>query len=519
MSNEKISLLWADDEIELLKPHILFLQQKGYDVSTVCSGDEALDLVKDRAFDVVLLDENMPGLSGLETLSRLKTLRSDVPVIMITKSEEEYIMDDAIGSKIADYLIKPVNPNQILLSLKKTLDNRRLVGEKTNTSYRQAFQEISSMLYSDMNYEEWVELYKKIVYWELEIDKSSDKSMLEILRTQKLEANNGFSKFIERNYLKWLNGTADETPTMSHTLLKNKLIPELNKDECVFFLLIDNLRYDQWKVIQPILTELYKVESEELYYAILPTATQYARNAIFAGLLPTEIQKKFPDMWLNDEDEGLKNQFEEQFLQAQLKRLGKDVKMSYNKITNHNAGKKLAENINNLMQNNLNVIVYNFVDMLSHARTDMEVIRELADDEPAYRSITKSWLEHSPLLDIIQQLAHKKIKIVISTDHGTVHVKDPIKVVGDKNVNTNLRYKTGKSMDYNKKDVFEIKNPHDAFLPKQNVSSVYIFAKEYKFFAYPNNYNHFVNYYRDTFQHGGISLEEVIIPYITLTAK
>ena len=519
MSNDKINLLWADDEIELLKPHILFLQQKGYDVSTVCSGDEALDLVKEKSFDVVLLDENMPGLSGLETLSRLKAMRSDIPVIMITKSEEEYIMDDAIGSKIADYLIKPVNPNQILLSLKKTLDNKRLIGEKTNTSYRQAFQEINSMLYSNMNYEGWVELYKKIVYWELEIDKSSDKSMLEIVRTQKLEANSSFSKFIEKNYLSWLNGTSDEIPVMSHTLLKSKLIPELNKNECVFFLLIDNLRYDQWKVIQPILSELYTVESEELYYGILPTATQYARNAIFAGLLPSEIQKKFPDMWLNDDEEGLKNQFEEQFLQAQLKRLNKDIKMSYNKITNHNAGKKLAENVNNLLQNNLNVIVYNFVDMLSHARTDMEVIRELADDEPAYRSITKSWLEHSPLLDIIQQLAHKKIKIVISTDHGTVHVKDAIKVVGDRNVNTNLRYKTGKTMDYAKKDVFEIKNPQDGFLPRQNLSSVYIFAKEHKFFAYPNNHNHYVNYYQDTFQHGGISLEEVIIPYITLTAK
>ncbi|MBS1646091.1 MAG: bifunctional response regulator/alkaline phosphatase family protein [Bacteroidetes bacterium] len=519
MSTDKINLLWADDEIELLKPHILFLQQKGYEVSTACSGDEALDLVKEKPFDVVLLDENMPGLTGLETLSRLKATHSSVPVIMITKSEEEYIMDDAIGSKIADYLIKPVNPNQILLALKKTLDNKRLVGEKTNTQYRQAFQEISTMLYNDMGYKEWVELYKKIIYWELEIDKSSDKSMLEVLRMQKTEANNSFSKFIERNYLKWVNGTADDAPTMSHTLLKNKLIPELKKDECVFFLLIDNLRYDQWKVIQPILSEYYKVESDEAYYAILPTATQYARNAIFAGLLPTEIQKRFPDMWLNDEEEGLKNQYEEPFLQAQLKRLGKDLKMSYNKITNHAAGKRLAENINNLLQNNLNVIVYNFVDMLSHARTDMEVIRELTDDEPAYRSITKSWLEHSPLLDIIQQLAQKKIKIVISTDHGTVHVKEPIKVVGDKNVNTNLRYKTGRTLEYNKKEVFEVKNPSDAFLPKQNVSSVYIFAKENKFFAYPNNYNYYVNYYRDTFQHGGISLEEVIIPYITLTAK
>lgn len=516
---DKISLLWADDEIELLKPHVLFLQQKGYDVSTACSGDEALDLVKDKSFDVVLLDENMPGLSGLETLSRLKTIRSEVPVIMITKSEEEYIMDDAIGSKIADYLIKPVNPKQILLSLKKTLDNRRLVGEKTNTSYRQAFQEISVLLNSDLDYKEWCELYKKIVYWELEIDKSPDKSMMEIVRMQKLEANTRFSKFIESHYIDWLNGKIKNPPTMSHTLIKNKLVPELEKNESIFFILIDNLRYDQWKVIQPILSEMYKTDNEELFYSILPTATQYARNAIFSGLMPLEIEKRFPQMWLNDEDEGLKNQFEEPLLQEQMKRLGKNIKMSYNKITNNAAGKKLADNLNNLLQNKLNVIVYNFVDMLSHARTDMEVIRELADDEPAYRSITKSWLEHSPLLEIIRQLAERKIKIVITTDHGTVNVKDPAKVVGDRNVNTNLRYKTGKTLDYNKKEVFEIRNPHDAFLPKQHVSSVYVFAKEYKFFAYPNNYNHYVNYYRNTFQHGGISLEEVIIPYITLSAK
>lgn len=516
---DKINLLWADDEIELLKPHVLFLEQKGYEVSTARSGDEALDMAREKNFDVVLLDENMPGLSGLETLSRLKALKNEVPVIMITKSEEERIMDDAIGSKIADYLIKPVNPNQILLSLKKTLDNRRLVGEKTNTSYRQAFQEISSMLHSDLDYKEWCELYRKIVFWELEIDRSPDKSMLEIVRMQKLEANNSFFKFVEKHYVNWLNGKDKNAPVMSHNLVRSKLMPELDKSACTFFIVIDNLRYDQWKVIQPILADMYKTDTEELYYSILPTATQYARNALFAGLLPTEIQRRFPDKWLNDEDEGLKNQHEEFFLQEQLQRQNRDIKMSYHKITNHAAGKRLAESISNLVQNKLNVIVYNFVDMLSHARTDMEVIRELADDEPAYRSITKSWLEHSPLMDIIKQLAERKIKIVITTDHGTVHVKEPAKVVGDRNVNTNLRYKTGKTLDYNKKDVFEIKNPADAFLPRQHVSSVYIFAKEYKFFAYPNNYNHYVNYYRNTFQHGGVSLEEMIIPYITLSAK
>lgn len=517
---DKIQILWADDEIDLLKPHILFLNGKGYDVLTAVSGDEALDQVKaNSGINVVLLDENMPGLSGLETLTRIKQINNDLPVVMITKSEEEHIMDGAIGSKIADYLIKPVNPNQILLSLKKILDNKRLVSEKTNTEYRKEFGQIGMTINDNLNWQEWQEVYKKLVFWELEMDQAQDKSMLDILKMQKSDANSQFFKFIERNYINWLNGKTPNPPTMSHTLLKNKFMPELDKNEPVFLLLIDNLRYDQWKIIQPIIQDYYKVEKEELFYSILPTATQYARNAIFSGLLPSEMEKRFPDLWMNDEDEGGKNMHEEAFMQAQLKRLGKDVKMSYNKITNFNAGKKLSDNLHNLLQNKLNVIVYNFVDMLSHARTEMEVIRELADDEPAYRSITVSWFEHSPLLDIIKQLAAKKIKLVITTDHGTVHVKEPTKILGDKNVNTNLRYKQGKALDYNPKEVFEIKNPSDAFLPKQNVSSRFVFAKEDRFFAYPNNFNHYVNYYKNTFQHGGVSLEEILIPYVLLSAK
>ncbi|NNK80850.1 MAG: PglZ domain-containing protein, partial [Flavobacteriales bacterium] len=420
-----VKLLWADDEIELLKPHVMFLEQKGYEVETVTSGNDAIDKVKEEDFDIVLLDENMPGINGLETLVQIKELFPSLPIVMITKSEEETIMEEAIGSKISDYLIKPVNPNQILLTLKKNLDDKRLVSEKTTSGYQQEFRQIGMQLSSNMDHEEWVELYRKLVHWELQLEGSDEESMDEIFRMQKSEANQQFARFVERNYVDWI---ADENygPIMSHTLFKNKVAPLMSEGP-VFVLLIDNLRFDQWRTIRPQLSDLFRVEDEGLYYSILPTATQYSRNAIFSGLLPSEMEKLFPDLWLNDEDEGGKNMHEEAFLQGQLKKLGIHAKLGYNKITNLNAGKKLAENFNNLKHNDINVIVYNFVDMLSHARTDMEVIRELADDESAYRSLTLSWFEHSPLYSILQQIAETKAQLIITTDHGTVHVKNPVK--------------------------------------------------------------------------------------------
>ena len=516
---EQVTILWADDEIDLLKPHVLFLEQKGFTVVTVNNGEDALDQVMGYHFDLVFLDENMPGLNGLETLVRIKEITPTLPVIMITKSEEEHIMEDAIGSKISDYLIKPVNPNQILLSIKKNLDTKRLVSEKSSSQYQREFREIGMTLSNNLSTEEWTEVYKKIVHWDLELEKSKDRGMFEILNMQKNEANAQFCKYIEKNYLQWVNGAADDIPLMSHNLLKERVFDEVDKEAPLFLVVIDNLRYDQWKILQPVLNDFFRVDEESLYFGILPTATQYARNALFAGLMPSEIQKMYPKLWLNDEDEGGKNQYEADFLTGQLKRLGYHFKHSYNKITNLSAGKKLVDNFNNLLSNDFNAVVYNFVDMLSHARTDMEVIRELADDEAAYRSITLSWFEHSPLLELMKLIAQNGSRMVITTDHGTIHVKEPSKVVGDKNTNTNLRYKNGKSLQYNAKDVFEVKQPADAFLPRTHLSTSFIFAKEDKFFAYPNNYNYYVNYYRNTFQHGGISLEEVLIPLVHLSPK
>lgn len=516
---QNYQILWADDEIDLLKPHIIFLENKGYEVTPVNNGSEAIDLCQENNFDIVFLDENMPGMTGLETLSIIKSNKPNLPVVMITKSEEEYIMEEAIGAKIADYLIKPLNPNQILLSVKKILDNRRLVTEKTNQGYQQDFRNISLAFGDDLNHEEWAEMYKKLVYWDLEIDETEDQSMAEVLSMQHVEANSNFARFIDDNYEDWLNDKNADAPMLSHQVMEKKIFPLLG-DEPVFFIVIDNLRFDQWKLIEGEVLKYFNLEEDANYYSILPTTTAYARNAIFSGLLPDEMAGRHPDLWVGEDVEDGKNNNEAEFLERHLNRKNIKHKFSYNKIVNVGQGKQVLENVSQLLDNQLNVLVYNFVDMLSHARTDMKMIRELAADESAYRSLTRSWFLHSPLLELLKRISNKKVKVVLTTDHGTIRVKKPFKIVGDKNVNSNLRYKQGKNLGYKKNnDVLEVTKPERFHLPKVNVSTSYVFTKGESFFAYPNNYNYYVNYFKDTFQHGGVSMEEMIIPIISLSSK
>lgn len=512
----KKRILWADDEIDILRAHILFLEEKGYEVTPVNSGHDAIDSIKAESFDIVFLDENMPGLAGIETLGLIKEIDPNIPVVMITKSEDEGIMTHAIGKKIADYLIKPVNPNQILLSLKKNLHKDDIVSEITLESYREEFSKISARIGDSLDYKEWTDIYKKLVYWEMELT-ASQSPLLELLRVQKQEANNGFCKYIKRNYESWIE-SAENRPLISSELLPKKIFPLLDKEEKVFFILIDNFRLDQWWEVKDLLANDFNITEGE-YFSILPTATQYARNAIFSGLMPAQIAKMYPELWIEEDEDESKNLNEEALLQKQIERFRKKYTFSYNKLLSSSSGEKLVQNMNAMNGKQLNVIVINFVDMLSHARTESKMIRELASDEAAYRSLTRSWFRHSSTMDILRKAGEMNYKIILTTDHGTIRVKNPVKVIGDKTINSNIRYKTSRNLEYDRKKVYDIHSPEKAGLPTPHISTKYIFATGDDFFAYPNNYNYYVSYYTDTFQHGGISMEEMIVPIITLSAK
>ena len=509
-------LLWVDDEIDLLKAHIFFLKNKGYEITSCSNGTDALDLCRERSFDLILLDENMPGLSGLETLARIKEILPLVPVVMVTKSETEDIMDQAIGSKIADYLIKPVNPNQILLTLKKNIHHRELVQEITQTSYRQEFSRIGMQLSDNLSADDWKDLYRKLVHWELELA-DSDEVMKEMFRTQSEEANQTFAKFVKRNYERWMSDI-ELRPLMSVDIFRHAVFPRLRDGRKVLLLVLDNLRYDQWRVISTELADDFDIE-EDLYYSILPTATQYARNAIFAGLMPLQIKEMYPHLWVDEEDEEGKNLNEEALIQSHLERFRRKETFSYNKLNDSVAVDRFLSQTQKMPNCPLHVLVVNFIDILSHARTESRMVRELASTEAAYRSITLSWMKHSSIKELFKWLASLDYDIVVTTDHGSIRADQPIKVIGDKNVNTNLRYKLGKNLNYNPKEVFEVKDPKRYGLPCPNLSTTYIFATGCKFFAYPNNYNHYVQYYKDTFQHGGISMEEMLVPLIVMKSK
>jgi len=518
MKNKHI--LWADDEIELLQPHILFLQSKGYKLDTVTNGDDAISKVKEVFYDIVLLDEMMTGKDGLTTLNEIKSIHPQLPVIMITKSEEESLMEDAIGYKIDDYLTKPVNPSQILSACKKLLDKKDITVERKSRQYATEINQISSILMNPLNYDQWIELYSKIVQWDIELDEVEETQFRDILYDQRKECNVEFGKYLEKNYSSWIWGKSP-SPVLSPDLVKKFIVPELKSGKKIVFMVIDCLRLDQWSILEENFYQYFNIK-KDYYYSILPTATPFSRNSIFSGLYPDEIEKKHPELWNSEiDDEGSLNKYEDLLLEQNLKRNGVSLKkdLKYIKIMNNEDAKSFVKNIDNHLDTPFLAVVLNFVDILAHSRSDLPILKEIAPDESAYRSLTKSWFEHSAVFEAIKRIAKEDVILFISTDHGSVRGMRGTKVIGDRETSTNLRYKFGRSLKVDYKNAIYVKDPKEFRLPKINLNTTFIIAKEDYYFIYPTNYNKYLNYYKNSFQHGGASMEEVILPFLRLEGK
>lgn len=519
MNETNKNILWVDDEIELLKPHIMFLEARGYQITPVTNAEDAITLIRDKNFDLILLDEMLNGMDGLTALNEFKEINPSLPVIMITKNEEEQLMEQAIGGKIDDYLTKPVNPSQILLSCKKILDIKKIESEKLSRDYVQGFNTISMRLMDPLEAEDWIDIYLKLTEWEVQLDNHPGLGLRQTLLDQKRECNIEFGKFIERNYRQWLE--SEHRPTLSTDIIDKQVIPLLERGDQVVLIVMDNLRLDQWLTLEPLLYPYYQI-SKEYYFSILPTATPYSRNAIFSGLFPSELSKEHEELWeKGEEDEFSRNRYEHQFLEHQLarKKIKLNQPLKYVKVLDLKEGKTLLKNITGLASTQLSAIVLNFIDFLAHSRSDSDVLKEIAPDEPAYRSLTLSWFEHSILLKMLKKLAQAGNKIIITSDHGSVRSLHGAKVIGDRDTSTNLRYKYGRSLKCDPKYAINIKNPEDFKLPSRGINTNYLIAKEDYYFVYPTDFHHYLNYYKDSFQHGGVSMEEMILPIVKLEAK
>jgi CheY-like chemotaxis protein len=516
-------ILWIDDEIELLKPHLILLEKSGYKVDTATNGEDGIELVRQKHFDLIFLDESMVGLSGLDVLPLLKEIDPSTPIIMATKNEAESVMEEAIGAKIDDYLTKPINPAQIIAACKKFLDSKRLRSSKLAEEYLQGFNEISRRLFEPIEWKDWVDIYQKLVAWSMELDRNPELGFDQTLRDQWRECNVEFSKFVEKNYKRWIRNDKDKTlPIMSPEITKHYLLPLLKSGRPTVFFVIDCMRLDQWLIFEENLRPYYYFK-KHFYSSILPTATPYARNSIFSGLYPSEIKEYYPQYWvseMNTEDHKA-NAYESKLLEEQLKRrrIKLNNNLNYIKIHETEFGRKIEKDILNIVKNHLTAIVINSVDMIAHSRSDFAILKEIAPDESAYRSLTNSWFKHSSFFGMLKILSEQDVNILITTDHGSIRCMRGVKVIGDKDTSTNLRYKFGKNVQAEQRHAMQIQDPLEYKLPSQGITVNNIIAKEDYYFIYPTDYHHYLQKYRDSFQHGGISMEEMIIPVIELEHK
>ncbi|MCF7919164.1 MAG: response regulator [Candidatus Cloacimonetes bacterium] len=515
---QQIKILWVDDEIDQLKPFVIFLEERGYKVDTVSNGSDAVSMITENPYDLVLLDEMMPGMDGLATLREFKKINSSLPVVMVTKSEEEGLMDGAIAGQIADYLLKPINPKQIIMAIKKIIQADDIRRDMIGQEYAQFSAKLNQKLFAGPDFIEWAELYRDLCRWDLRLDEINEPNITQTHFLEKLNCNSEFTEYIMNNYKEWLH--SEMRPQLSIDIVPEVLLPELGKGHPVYLIVLDCMRLDQYFAFAPMLSELFDVNLQ-LYYSILPTATPYSRNAIFSGLLPIDIAERFPEYWNETDDiDNSRNRNEHQLIDSQLKELGSGLSESrYVKIFNSEEANFVQRKINNWNNEELIVLVYNFLDMVAHHRSKSPILKEAIPDEKALRDFTKHWFIHSTFYTTLQEIASQKGTVIITTDHGSIRVNRASQIVGDKDTTSTVRYKQGKNLKVNSKNALLIKDPVEYGLPTRNIIDSYALTRDDYYFVYPNSFHQYQKQFSGTFQHGGISMEEMILPVVVCHSK
>lgn len=518
MKEDAKTILWVDDEIDLLSAHIIYLRERGYNVQEAANGDDAIQLVGKGGIDLVLLDEMMPGRDGLSTLEGIKDLNPNLPVIMVTKSEEEHLMDEAIGKKIDDYLTKPVNLSQTLSAVKRILERQKLTEDSLTREFVSEFSRINMLLTGPMDWRDWLQVHIKLSEIDLEMERLRDVGLRQSFRDLKKQSSAEFGRFVINSYGKWVDPGGG--PRLSVNVVEDYVVPLLKEGIQTFFIVIDCMRLDQWLMIEPVLADYFDIK-RDYYYSILPTATPFSRNAIFAGEYPDKVAELTPDLWSNPSSETSRNRNERQLLDRNLAKHGLkfSAEPKYVKVLDYAEGQNLAKKIKTYSSVPLLSIVYNFVDIMIHGRSESDILQEIAPNEAAFRSLVKSWFEYSHLFEMLKKLSSMDCAIVITTDHGSVIGTRGALAHGKKDTSTNLRYKFGDNLNCDAKQAWLIKNPRTLRLPVWGLATTYIIALEDYYFVYPTNYSEYKRHYRDSFQHGGISPDEMILPVSTLRPK
>jgi CheY-like chemotaxis protein len=513
-------ILWVDDEIELLKSQILLLQNKGFIVIPAASGEEALAKVKEHDFDLVLLDEMMPGMDGLATLAALRQLRPELSAIMATKNEKEELVEQALGQKIDDFLLKPLNPAQVLASCRRVLESRHLVEGQASREYLTQLNNLRNFDYPSLDWQGWCRHYQMLTEWDLRLSELPDQGLHQSHEDITKEANLEFGRFIEENYIHWLHGSS--RPILSTDLVERYLLPIMKNNQKCLLLILDCMRLDQWLLLEPYLKEWFDIKRDH-YYSILPTATPYSRNSIFSGLYPSQLAKNYPQYWEKGghAGEASLNRHEHKLLELQLQRLKvpHPADFRYSKIYNIDEGHELKKVFGSWQNVPLAAVVVNFMDILVHSRAESLVLQEIAPDEKAFRSLTRTWFANSDVLNILQQAARQKRQVIVTTDHGSLQGRRATIIQAGRDTSANLRYKSGTNISCDPRQVLWIKKPLEYMLPEDFTGLQYLVAKEDYYLVYPTKYEEYRKRYEGTFQHGGISMEEMILPVCRLTPK